>query len=196
MEPDMVFEMVGSVMEQGVQMETIIGDDNTTAISKIHKDLDANLKKYSVKNHVNKNISNSLYHLQRKHKSLTTKVIQYFKKSFSDLLSQNLGNPSELERGLSALSLHPFGNHTECNGTWCQHKDDAKRKYSSLPYSPHLIAKTCKKIFRMLQPRPVRIRVRIGPPHPHACRKRRLNGVVLRMRPGKPRSRVTVGVAR
>jgi Tat protein secretion system quality control protein TatD with DNase activity len=44
--------------------------------------------------------------------------------------------------------------------------------------------------------RPVRIRVRIGPPHPHACRKRRLNGAVLRMRPGKPRSRVTVGVAR
>jgi hypothetical protein len=43
---------------------------------------------------------------------------------------------------------------------------------------------------------PVRIRVRIGPPHLNACRKRRLNGVVLRMRPEKPRSHVTVGVAR
>jgi hypothetical protein len=42
----------------------------------------------------------------------------------------------------------------------------------------------------------VRIRVRIGPPRPHACRKRRLNGAVLRMRPEKPRSLVTVGVAR
>jgi hypothetical protein len=31
--------------------------------------------------------------------------------------------------------------------------------------------------------RPVRIRVRIGPPHPLVCRKRWLNGVVLRMRP-------------
>jgi hypothetical protein len=43
---------------------------------------------------------------------------------------------------------------------------------------------------------PVRIRVRIGPPHPHVCRKRRLIGAVLRMRPEKPRPRVIVGVAR
>jgi hypothetical protein len=31
----------------------------------------------------------------------------------------------------------------------------------------------------------VRIRVRIDPPHPLVCRKRRLNGAVLRMRPEK-----------
>jgi hypothetical protein len=36
----------------------------------------------------------------------------------------------------------------------------------------------------------LRIRVRINPPHPHMCRKRRLNGTVRRMRPGKQRSRV------
>ena len=43
---------------------------------------------------------------------------------------------------------------------------------------------------------PVKIRVRIGPPHPLVCLKRRLNVAVLRMRPEKPRSRVTAGVAR
>jgi hypothetical protein len=43
---------------------------------------------------------------------------------------------------------------------------------------------------------PVRIRVGIDPPHPLVCRKRRLNGAVLRMRSEKPRSRVTAGVAR
>jgi transcription elongation factor Elf1 len=43
---------------------------------------------------------------------------------------------------------------------------------------------------------PVRIRVRIDPPYPHACRKRQLNGVVLRIRREKSRPRVTVGVAR
>jgi hypothetical protein len=41
---------------------------------------------------------------------------------------------------------------------------------------------------------PVRIRVRIDPLHPLVCHKRRLNGAVLRMRPEKPRSRVTAGV--
>jgi hypothetical protein len=41
--------------------------------------------------------------------------------------------------------------------------------------------------------KPVRIQVRINPLHPLVCRKRRLNGAVLRMRSGKPRPRVTVG---
>jgi hypothetical protein len=43
---------------------------------------------------------------------------------------------------------------------------------------------------------PVRIRVRIDPPPPLVCRKRRLNGAFLRMGPEKPRPRVTVGVTR
>jgi hypothetical protein len=43
---------------------------------------------------------------------------------------------------------------------------------------------------------PVRIRVRIDPPHPRMCRNRRLNEAVLRLRPGKPRLCVTAGVAR
>jgi hypothetical protein len=170
MEPDMVVEMVGSVMEQGVQMEAIIGDDDTTAISKIHKDLDANLKKYSDKNHVKKNISNSLYQLQKKHKSLSTRVIQYFKKSFSYMLSQNQGNPSELERGLSALSLHPFGNHTECNGTWCRHKEDAKKKYSSLPYGRPLESKELQEdisdVFNRLKKHSIKLS-RLGSTQPN-----------------------------
>ena len=38
-----------------------------------------------------------------------------------------------------------------------------------------------------------RIQVRIDPPHSLMCRKRRLNGVVLLMRPDKPRPRVVAG---
>jgi hypothetical protein len=43
---------------------------------------------------------------------------------------------------------------------------------------------------------PVRIWVRIDPPHPVVNRKRRLNGAVLQMRPEKPRYRVTTGMTR
>jgi hypothetical protein len=42
---------------------------------------------------------------------------------------------------------------------------------------------------------PVKIRVRKDPSHPLVCRKRRLNGAVLRIRPEKPRPNVTTGVA-
>jgi hypothetical protein len=52
-----------------------------------------------------------------------------------------------------------------------------------------------KKHYVMMFYGPVRIRARIGPPRPHACRKTRLNGAVLRMRPDKPRSRVGVCVS-
>ena len=43
---------------------------------------------------------------------------------------------------------------------------------------------------------PVKIRVRIDHPHLLVCRKRRLNGAVLRMRPEKPRPGITAGAAR
>jgi hypothetical protein len=52
----------------------------------------------------------------------------------------------------------------------------------------------CNKAF--IKNAPMRIQVRIGPLHPHACRKRRLNAAILRMGPEKPRSHVTAGVAR
>jgi hypothetical protein len=57
---------------------------------------------------------------------------------------------------------------------------------------------TCNRVYmnKKLLHGPVRIRVTIDPSHPLVCRKRRLNAVVLRMRPEKPRSRVTAGVAR
>jgi hypothetical protein len=51
--------------------------------------------------------------------------------------------------------------------------------------------------FHGIHPPPVRIRVSIDPPLPLVCRKRRLNGQYkMGMRPEKPRSRVTAGVAR
>jgi hypothetical protein len=44
-----------------------------------------------------------------------------------------------------------------------------------------------KHLRRIIHMRPVRIRVRIGPPHPLVCRKKELNGEVLWMKPEKPR---------
>ena len=59
MEPDMVVEMVGNVMQHDVKMEAIIADDDTAAISNIQRNQEPGLKKYSDKNHIKKNISES-----------------------------------------------------------------------------------------------------------------------------------------
>ena len=50
------------------------------------------------------------------------------------MFSQNQDNPLSIEKGLSALSLHPFGNNAECMGEWCLHREDPTKKYKSLPY--------------------------------------------------------------
>uniref|UniRef100_A0A8W8JFW7 Exonuclease domain-containing protein n=1 Tax=Magallana gigas TaxID=29159 RepID=A0A8W8JFW7_MAGGI len=46
----------------------------------------------------------------------------------------NQGSPSGIEKGLTALSFHPFDNHKECDQLWCHHKRDPARKFTSLPY--------------------------------------------------------------
>ena len=40
------------------------------------------------------------------------------------MLSQDQGNQLAMEKGLSALSLHPLGNHAKCTGEWCLHRED------------------------------------------------------------------------
>jgi hypothetical protein len=62
-------------------------------------------------------------------------------------------------------------------------------------FAPFKLLLVLVKMFLLLS-LPVRVRVRINPPHPLVCRKRRLNGAVLRMRPEKQRPCVTAGVAR
>jgi hypothetical protein len=51
-------------------------------------------------------------------------------------------------------------------------------------------------VFLFFRPVRIRFRIHVDPPHPLVCRKRRLHGVVFWMRPEKPRSCVTAGVAR
>jgi hypothetical protein len=67
--------------------------------------------------------------------------------------------------------------------------------YQSCDRPPPIHQITISNCWWGLNKQPVRIRARIDPPHPLVCRKRRLNGAVLRMRPEKPRSRVTARVA-
>jgi hypothetical protein len=67
-----------------------------------------------------------------------------------------------------------------------------RRHYTAVRYRMNIMS----TLYTFLLVYPMRIRVRIDPPLPLVCRKRRLNGAVLRMRPEKPRSRVTAGVAR
>ncbi|XP_061195042.1 uncharacterized protein LOC133203237 [Saccostrea echinata] len=138
MEPSMVISMVEKKQDKGIKVSTVIADDDTTTISRLKQSVSPNIKKKCDKNHIRKNFSSSLYALQKKHKSLTTKVIHYLQKCFNYLLAQNQGNPRGIEKALDALCNHPFGNHESCSDSWCQHVNNPKQRYSSLPYGKPL----------------------------------------------------------
>ncbi|XP_061171002.1 uncharacterized protein LOC133180520 [Saccostrea echinata] len=137
MEKDMVAKMVSRKMEEGVNITNVVADEDTTTfchLRNIHK----NITKISDKNHIRKIFSSNLYGLQLKHRSLSTKVIRYLVKCFNYMISQNKGNPVGVQRGLEALSRHPFGDHSACNESWCSHISNPKQKYSALPYGKPL----------------------------------------------------------
>nr|XP_022290026.1 uncharacterized protein LOC111101728 [Crassostrea virginica] len=138
MEQDMVISMVKKKLEKGINISTVICDEDTTTMSRLRQNVSHSITKMSDKNHIKKNFTSTLYSLKTKHKSLTTRVIRYFLKCFNYLLAQNKENPSGIEQGLDALGKHPFGNHSSCDKTWCAHADDPTKKYSSLPYGKPL----------------------------------------------------------
>ncbi|VDI13840.1 Hypothetical predicted protein, partial [Mytilus galloprovincialis] len=43
-----------------------------------------------------------------------------------------------VEKGLEAVGRHPFGDHSFCDKSWCSHKENASKKYSSLPFGKPL----------------------------------------------------------
>ncbi|VDI75087.1 Hypothetical predicted protein [Mytilus galloprovincialis] len=92
----------------------------------------------SDRNHVKKNIANSLYSLGQKHKKLNQKIIKYFLNCLNYMLCQNQNDPDGVENGLEAVGRHPFGDHTFCDKTWCSHVEDPSKKYASLPFGKPL----------------------------------------------------------
>lgn len=93
----MVVDLIGQVVQKGLQIEGFIADDNTTVMSRVHG-ICSNIQKMSDKNHIKKNISNSLYNLQKVHKNMSSKVIKYTQKCFNYIISRIKGIEMELKR--------------------------------------------------------------------------------------------------
>ena len=150
MEADMVAEIVTDISSKGIRTKAIIGDDDSTTIARLKSTIDKNITKRSDKNHLKKTISNSLFALQKHHQSLTTKVIRYLLKCFSYVIEQNKGNEEGICKGLEALSKHPFGDHSDCNDSWCRMLSKKDSRHSSLPYGRPLTDMKLKQALETL----------------------------------------------
>ena len=70
MESAIAVDLVSNIMELGYRIQSITMDDDTTTVSRLKSTVDPEIEKPSDKNHIKKNISNSL--TSRK----TTKLLQ------------------------------------------------------------------------------------------------------------------------
>ncbi|CAC5401769.1 unnamed protein product [Mytilus coruscus] len=120
MEPDMVVEMLKELDEKGVDILEVVGDDDSTGFDRAKRLMpNSKMEKISDKNHIKHNIISKINELKPKHKELT---------------GMNVGNPSGIEDGLHASIKHIFGEHDNCNETWCGYlKDKDSYIHSNLP---------------------------------------------------------------
>ena len=83
-------------------------------------------------------MGNNLYNLQKKHKCLNTKLIQWLQKCFSYAVCQNKENPSGLAAAIKQIVPHAFGDHESCD-SWCKFKVNPETyRHSSTPYGKDL----------------------------------------------------------
>lgn len=144
MEPDIATSMVRQLIEQGHKLNTLIMDDDATTISRIHNEVDPDVKKVSDSNHSMKLYGKQLYDLAPKHKTLSVKVIQYLQKNFTYAISQTKGKPDELKERLESIVPHAFGKHDKCT-TWCKKKTDPSLPYKDLPRQKPLSGEELEK---------------------------------------------------
>lgn len=146
MEPDMVVEMVKSMESGGVSVSSIVGDEDTTTIHKLHSELGSNITKRSDMNHLKKTVGNQLYELKKRHKALSPMVISYLQKLYSYTVKQNQGDPEGVANGLRAAVSHAFGKHDNCNVKWCRYSVDPQGyRFKSLPNGKPLSGESMQK---------------------------------------------------
>ena len=134
MESDMVIDMVKELHDKGEIVEAIVGDEDTTTISRLRATVDKQITKLSDKNHVKKLLGNSLYSIKKDHKSLTIKVIQYLQKCFAQTLSKGKGDSETIAKNVTAMGYHPFGDHSHCSEDWCTFLKNPQAKFKYLPH--------------------------------------------------------------
>ena len=125
MEADVCAQLVKSCEENGeAQMAILVGDDDSSTIKKVRDTLDHDVEKWSDIVHAKRAFASSLYGLQKSHKKLTAKVIDYLQKCFSYAVTQNKNDPTGVKNGLRAIVPHAFGDHGTCSISWCKYLKD------------------------------------------------------------------------
>ena len=140
MEPDVAAELTVSASQHHVQVNILVGDEDSSTIKKVRESVTHDVEKWSDIVHAKRSFETSLYALQKHYKgTLSVKVINYLLTCFGYALSQNKGNVQGLQKNLRAIVPHAFGKHENCDLSWCGFlKAPATFTHKSLPYGKDL----------------------------------------------------------
>ena len=104
--------------EANIEIGVLVGDDDSTAISRVRENCDHEILKFSDKNHASRGVKSLLYTLSLKHKQLTSKEIDHLQRCFNYAVSQNVGNVLGMKAAICNIANHAFDIHKDC-GEWC-----------------------------------------------------------------------------
>ena len=139
-ESDMAVSMLRRSSSHGkVQVKSITTDNDTTTSLKVTTEIRRDIKQIKGFNHTKKNLGSHLRHLQKIHKNLTPKVVEYFQNCFAIVAQKNKNDPIKIQAGLLNSVDHTFCEHGICGSSWCgflQNREGYKHK--SLPHGKDL----------------------------------------------------------
>ena len=144
MEPMAAVHSFTEGLNSKVKLSVYVGDEDSTTAAHIKEKVPYPVEKWTDIVHTKRSLTTRLYNLSQHGKfvnssTLSQKVINYLVKCFTYSVSQNRGNPSALQKSLKSILPHSFGNHKNCNESWCgAKKDPINYKHSDLPYGKDL----------------------------------------------------------
>ena len=140
-EPHMAIQSLHKLKSKGLLVKHIIGDADTTTEVRAKKAFSHEIVKSLDKNHILKNLGNSLYAVKKQHKVLSVVAIRYLQKCVQYALATSK-TKQELKVNLTAIVPHAFGYHSSCTQTrWCRavQNPSVAHIYKSLPGGKPLV---------------------------------------------------------
>ena len=139
------FILLNSCGEKNAVVSVLVGDDDSSTISKVRQNVEHKVEKWSDVVHAKRSFGSSLYSIKTQNKSLTDMVIRYFQRCFGYALKQNKDDEEGVRNGLKSIVPHAYGDHSSC-GNWCGYlKNPASYKHRGLPHGKDLTDKSLRQ---------------------------------------------------
>ena len=118
--------------------KVMITDEDGTSEAKVKSNVNADIEKWSDKNHVVRILGKMLYDAKKtdfgpNNDRINDAVIDYIRSLLSIALSKHKGDAKGMQDAILSIVPHAFGYHGRC-GAWCRFKENPKEyKHKYLP---------------------------------------------------------------